>query len=66
MQKTRGLPRRDYNALNNGTFLLPEPREGKIREMESPARQHHLTMQEPKGRPYPCDLCIFPALRPLR
>ncbi|OGE46917.1 hypothetical protein PENARI_c090G03736 [Penicillium arizonense] len=37
VRKTRGLPRRDYNALNNGTLsLLPEPWEGNIREMESP------------------------------
>ncbi|KAJ5704441.1 hypothetical protein N7536_000130 [Penicillium majusculum] len=37
VRKTRGLPRRDYNALNNGTpSLLPEPWEGNIREMESP------------------------------
>jgi hypothetical protein len=41
VRKTRGLPRRDYNALNNalnnGTpSLLPEPWEGNFREMESP------------------------------
>jgi hypothetical protein len=37
VRKTRGLPRRDYNALNNGTSsLLPEPWEGNILEMESP------------------------------
>jgi hypothetical protein len=37
VRKTRGLPRRDYNALNNGTSsLLPEPGEGNILEMESP------------------------------
>ncbi|KAJ5981346.1 hypothetical protein N7522_013767 [Penicillium canescens] len=37
VRKTRGLPRRDYNALNNGTpSLLPEPWEGNIREIESP------------------------------